>query len=172
MVDIWQSGPARQWQGITVTDPFVLRADGPALEIDGMAANVDVSVGWDGEQWSPLRLDRGSDAVVNQRSRWHLSRHPPSFAHNTGRLPQIAVVPLPDFGNPNMLRHMEPRQPAVQRLAEVLLGPGELDRIVSELRAADASWRVIARTIYNKTGGEVDVTGETVRRWYSERASA
>jgi hypothetical protein len=67
---------------------------------------------------------------------------------------------------------MEPRQPAVQRLAEVLLGPGELDRIVSELRAADASWRVIARTIYNKTGGEVDVTGETVRRWYSERASA
>lgn len=61
MVGIWQEGPPRQWQGIDIADPFVLRVDPGDLDTAGMTAAVEISVGWDGQQWSPLGVRVSSD---------------------------------------------------------------------------------------------------------------
>jgi hypothetical protein len=52
-----------------------------------------------------------------------------------------------------------------QRLADVLLD-GRLKEYVAERRAANRSWRLIARDLYEHTG--VDVTYETLRRWFPD----
>jgi hypothetical protein len=55
-----------------------------------------------------------------------------------------------------------------QRLLDLLL-EGQLDAFVTERRARGEPWRTIARDLYDQT--DVDVTGETLRAWYGERAS-
>lgn len=57
--------------------------------------------------------------------------------------------------------------PTLQRLVDTLLG-GQLDAFVSERRATGRAWRLISRDIYEAT--KVDVTYETLRRWYPELA--
>jgi len=53
---------------------------------------------------------------------------------------------------------------ATQRLASVLLDQDVCDYI-AEKRAAGRSWRLLARDLYDATGGHVDVTSETLRQW-------
>ena len=55
--------------------------------------------------------------------------------------------------------HSPTRQLANDRLQ------GGLDELVTSRRAANVSWRLISREIYEKTG--VDVTYETLRVWYA-----
>ena len=54
-----------------------------------------------------------------------------------------------------------------QRLAESLLGLPVLDWIATR-RAAGLSWRRIAQILHSDTGGQVDVTPETLRTWLAE----
>ena len=49
---------------------------------------------------------------------------------------------------------------------------GTLAATVLDARAAGQSWRRIAQAIYARTGGAVDVTGETLRLWFGEQATA
>lgn len=42
---------------------------------------------------------------------------------------------------------------------------GGIDAWVGRRRAAGESWVVVARELYLTTGGEIDVTHETLRRW-------
>lgn len=63
-----------------------------------------------------------------------------------------------------------PRTPK-QQLADLLLGQS-LDEFVTSRRGQDRSWRLIARDLYERTNGQVDVTHETLRSWYGETAGA
>ena len=55
------------------------------------------------------------------------------------------------------------------RLADrVLEAEGGVAQLIRDMRANDTSWRRIALEIRDKTDGDVDVTGETVRRWAEE----
>lgn len=54
--------------------------------------------------------------------------------------------------------------PTYQLLDHLL--PGGLHDFVRGLRGRDKSWRVIARTIYEKVG--VDVSHEALRRWFPD----
>lgn len=56
------------------------------------------------------------------------------------------------------------RVTATQRLATHLLGRDVRD-FIAERRAENRAWRYIARDLYNATGGQVDVTYETLRQW-------
>jgi hypothetical protein len=58
-----------------------------------------------------------------------------------------------------------------RQLADALISGG-VDQLVAERRAAGDSWREIARAIYDATDRKVDLTDETIRRWYAEQASA
>lgn len=51
------------------------------------------------------------------------------------------------------------------RLADVLL-PTTLAEFITAKRAAGRSWRLIARDLHEDTGGQVDVTPETLRNWF------
>lgn len=51
-----------------------------------------------------------------------------------------------------------------QRLASLLLGE-PLDSYIKTRRDAKRSWRLIAREIYDKTEGQIDVTPQTLRNW-------
>lgn len=53
---------------------------------------------------------------------------------------------------------------ATQRLASVLLQE-DVRSYVEARRSQGISWRVIARSIYDDTGRQLDVSGETVRQW-------
>lgn len=50
------------------------------------------------------------------------------------------------------------------RLADLLL-PTTLAEFVAERRPR-RSWRLIARDLHEQTGGQVDVTAETLRGWF------
>jgi hypothetical protein len=66
-------------------------------------------------------------------------------------------------------------RPPSQLLAELLLNQ-PLDDYIADKRASRPqwSWRLIAEQIGIDTAGKVNVTGETVRQWYShvDQASA
>lgn len=47
-----------------------------------------------------------------------------------------------------------------------LLIPGGIDAFVLTRRDEGKGWRVVARELWLTTGGEVDLTHETLRRWY------
>lgn len=57
------------------------------------------------------------------------------------------------------------------QLADGAMG-GALRETVLELRAAGQSWRRISQRIYDRTGGSINVTGETLRLWFGEQVSA
>lgn len=64
-----------------------------------------------------------------------------------------------------------PTQSPTYQLADVLLGgEGALEEFVTERRAAGRSWRLVARDLYDATGGRVDVTYETLRVWVPDRS--
>lgn len=58
-----------------------------------------------------------------------------------------------------------------QRLATMILGR-DLGTFVAERRANRRAWRYIARDLYEATGGEIDVTYETLRSWYPDERVA
>lgn len=64
------------------------------------------------------------------------------------------------------MRHKSP----IWKFANLLL-EGRLDAIVAELRADGNGWRRISRQLWLDTSGEVDITHETLRRWYQEQAA-
>lgn len=53
------------------------------------------------------------------------------------------------------------------QLADLAMG-GTLRQTVLESRADGTSWRKIAQRIYDRTGGSIFVTGETVRNWFPD----
>jgi hypothetical protein len=59
---------------------------------------------------------------------------------------------------------------AGQKLASLLLGQ-PVDQWIAAQRKAGLSWRLIARALYERTNGQVDVTYETLRNW-SDRTAA
>ena len=59
-----------------------------------------------------------------------------------------------------------PTAPLWVRFADRVLEPtGGVELLVNDMRANGASWRRIALELRDRTDGDVDVTGETVRRW-------
>lgn len=56
-----------------------------------------------------------------------------------------------------------------QRLASILLDRDVRD-FIAEKRSEGRAWRYVARDLYEATGGQVDVTYETVRTWAGEAA--
>lgn len=68
-------------------------------------------------------------------------------------------------GVENSLRRWESRDERMERL------PGGIGGFISERRTAGRSWYRVAVDLYRATDGEVDVTPQTLRRWYSERAA-
>ena len=58
-----------------------------------------------------------------------------------------------------------------QRLATLILGR-DLGSFVAERRAEGRAWRFVARDLYEATGGEIDVTYETLRSWYPDERVA
>ncbi len=56
------------------------------------------------------------------------------------------------------------RRPPAQQLAEIQFST--LPEVVAELRASGESWRRVERAVWKKSNGVVDVTFETLRRWY------
>jgi hypothetical protein len=54
-----------------------------------------------------------------------------------------------------------------QRLASILLGE-PVTTWVARQRSAGRSWRLVARDLYERTGGQIDVTHETLRLWVPE----
>lgn len=58
-----------------------------------------------------------------------------------------------------------------RRLADLMLG-GALDDFVLTRRASGRSWRLISRDLWEATGGELDVTYETLRGWYLDEPEA
>lgn len=62
-----------------------------------------------------------------------------------------------------------PTQTPTHKLADLLLGDdGPLERFVKERRAAGISWRFLVRELADATGGEIDLTYETLRSWFPE----
>lgn len=53
-----------------------------------------------------------------------------------------------------------------QRILDIAVGGEGLEHFVRSRRAADRSWRLIARDLYELTGE--DVTYETLRSWFPE----
>lgn len=68
-----------------------------------------------------------------------------------------------------MVAHMQSTTP-LQMLADALLDTS-LDEFVQERRPARA-WRLIARDLYEATGGKVDVTDVTLASWFAESTAA
>jgi hypothetical protein len=64
-----------------------------------------------------------------------------------------------------------PPAPPLWRLADRLLeDDGGVAQLIRDMQANGASWRRIALELRDKTDGDVDVTGETVRRWAEKLA--
>ena len=59
---------------------------------------------------------------------------------------------------------------AHQRLAAIILGQ-PVERFISDRRPG-RSWRLIARDLYEVTGGQIDVTPQTLRNWHGQKAEA
>lgn len=59
---------------------------------------------------------------------------------------------------------------ATQRLATILIGQ-DVNEFIAERRNAGRAWRFIVRDLYEATGGQVDVTYETLRQWNSDAAA-
>lgn len=57
-----------------------------------------------------------------------------------------------------------------QRLASLLLDQNVIDYI-ADRRSEGRAWRFIARDISEATGGQVDVTYETLRKWSGSDAA-
>jgi len=53
----------------------------------------------------------------------------------------------------------------LRRFADHLLR-GKLDEVVTEQRAGGRSWETIARELYVKTTGQINLSGRTLRNWY------
>lgn len=53
---------------------------------------------------------------------------------------------------------------AHQRLAGIILGQPVVE-FLGKSRAQNRSWRLIARDLYEATGGQIDVTPQTLRNW-------
>jgi hypothetical protein len=51
-----------------------------------------------------------------------------------------------------------------QQLATLILGYA-VATFVNTRRAKGASWRIVARELYEATSGQVDVTPQTLRNW-------
>lgn len=60
---------------------------------------------------------------------------------------------------------------ATQRLADRILGQ-TVEHWVDQRRAEGRAWPKVARDLYEATDGEIDVTGETLRRWAGETVPA
>jgi hypothetical protein len=58
---------------------------------------------------------------------------------------------------------------ATRRLLDLLLDEG-IEAFVSERRDRGDPWRTIARDVYDRT--DVDITPETLRSWFTERAAS
>lgn len=59
------------------------------------------------------------------------------------------------------------------RLADLLLADdGGLRAWVTQHRTAGLSWRKVEKALYDATGGEVDVTYQTLREWFPELVEA
>ncbi len=54
-----------------------------------------------------------------------------------------------------------------RRYADLLL-QGQLETFVRERRAQDRAWRLISRDLWEATGGELDITYETLRSWFPD----
>lgn len=63
------------------------------------------------------------------------------------------------------------RTTPTHRLADHLL-PTTLADFVQERRAAGRSWRLVARDLHEDTGGQIDITAETLRSWFGERVAS
>lgn len=61
-------------------------------------------------------------------------------------------------------------QSPTYQLADLALG-GKLREMVMEGRALKQSWQQIAQRIYDRTGGAVVVSDETLRRWFGVPAA-
>lgn len=59
------------------------------------------------------------------------------------------------------------RQTPNQRLAGMLLGEPVLDWLAPKV-AAGASCRELARALRQATNGQIDITGEAIRRWLKD----
>lgn len=57
-----------------------------------------------------------------------------------------------------------------QRLAGIILGEPVNDWITAR-RAEGMSWRLISRSLRERTGGQIDVTYETLRAWVGQDAA-
>lgn len=68
---------------------------------------------------------------------------------------------------------MSPAPTPTQRLADHILDEPLSERVARD-RAAGKAWRRIALDLYVETGGQVDVTHETLRSWFgdTERAAS
>lgn len=63
------------------------------------------------------------------------------------------------------------RRTPTQYLASDALGQ-DVIAWAAEVRAAGASWRLIASELRERTDGRVDVTGESIRLWVTGAAEA
>jgi hypothetical protein len=54
-----------------------------------------------------------------------------------------------------------------RRYADLLL-QGQLEEFVRSRRAKRRAWRLISRDLWEETGGELDLTYETLRSWFSD----
>lgn len=56
-----------------------------------------------------------------------------------------------------------------QKMAGLLLGQ-PVDQWIRDKRAEGTTWRAITRLLRERTGGQIDITHETVRAWAREDA--
>ena len=56
------------------------------------------------------------------------------------------------------------------RLADALV-PGGIAAYVKTKRDAGRSWRLISRDLWQDTDGQLDITFETLRSWFTEAAA-
>lgn len=69
-------------------------------------------------------------------------------------------------------RDQAPRNDSpAQRLATLLLGE-DVREFIDHRRQQGRAWRFIARDLYERTNGQVDVTYETLRQWHTENAES
>lgn len=59
---------------------------------------------------------------------------------------------------------MAPTDSPARRLALTLIP--DVDDLVGRLRGGGESWRAISKHLVQRTGGVLDVSHETLRRWY------
>lgn len=82
------------------------------------------------------------------------------FGSSEVRSPAMPTRATSTHGKP---RHRTPNH----RLADLLI-PGGVEEFVRSRRSEGYAWRVIARDLWADTGGEVDITHETLRAWFPD----